>query len=97
MIANIESDMKNDRKMDKAIIKKIANSTSNFIIKNGKLEYYILGSGESYKAFNINKLITDNQYFQELYDQGYSWYREELEDNEHLYYTPFRYRQNYRN
>lgn len=74
---------KNNRKMDKAIIKKITTRTRNFIVKNGALEYYSLGSGERYKTFNINKLITDNQYFQEVYDQGYNWYRKKFWTKSH--------------
>ena len=38
--------------MDKAIIKKIATGTSNFIIKNGKLKYYTLVSGRVTKVFD---------------------------------------------
>lgn len=64
--------------MDKTIIKKITEGTNNFILFHKELKYYILGSGRIFKSFNLNKLLLDNQYFQETYNQGYKWYRKKF-------------------
>lgn len=78
--------------MDKTIvIKKISGISRNLIIKDNKLEHYSSGSGEISKAFNIKKLINDNQYFEEVYNQGYKWHRKDFLTkyyNSHYFYIP---------
>lgn len=73
------------------IIKRINDDWEDFVLKNNKLEYYAPGSGEIYKAFPINKLISDKQYLQEICNQGYKWYRKEFRTkdyNLHYFYIP---------
>lgn len=75
------------KKMDK----KITEGTNNFILFHKELKYYILGSGRIFKTFNLNKLLLDNRYFQEAYNQDYKWYRKKFwtkDYNVHHFYIP---------
>lgn len=78
--------------MDKAItIKRINQGWDSFVLKDNKLEPYTLNSGEISKAFNIQKLMNDNQYFEEVYNQGYKWHRKVFwtkNYNLHYFYIP---------
>lgn len=78
--------------MDKAItIKRINQGWDSFVLKDNKLEPYTLNSGEISKAFNIQKLMNDNQYFEEVYNQGYKWHRKVFwtkDHNLHHFYIP---------
>lgn len=55
------------------------------------MEHYSLGSGETSKAFNIKKLMSDNHYFKKVYSKGYKWHKKEFLTkyyNWHYFYIP---------
>lgn len=78
--------------MDKIItIKKISDRKDNFIILNNELKYYVLGSGRIFKSFSINKLMVDDLYLVQVYNQGYDSYRKEFWNTSHClnyFYIP---------
>lgn len=60
----------------KTSIKKISD---NIVILNGELISYKLHSGRVEKAFNIEELLSDDEYYEKVVKDGYESYEKEFE------------------
>lgn len=62
--------------MDKII--NINNSFYQYIVIEGRIHGYKPYSGRLYKYFNVDKLLTDKQYYQKVSESGYIYFEKEF-------------------